>query len=317
MVKYCIDKYPMGSFPGQKSPGKYMDGTLYENVKIMARNIVRDMTFMGVASSSTLEVGTGKSCMLQQIGEAYTEMVNKEHGLNLNFSEKNIVFRPEKLIEVAQTLPKYSCIIMDEWDEKSYFDKLAIALRQFFRKCRQLNLFMLIIIPDFFQLPKGYAISRSAFFIDVKFAGEFQRGFFDFYNFERKKDLYVKGKKTYNYRVSKPNFSGRFTDGYAIPKELYLSTKLRDLAESERSEKLKPTEKDVKSQMFETIYKNMDGISVKKLAEACGVSERTGNRYLAHIREEKPLEEEKNSADTEPATPNSNNLTEGDEIIKQ
>jgi len=75
-------------------------------------------------------------------------------------------------MEIAPNLPKYSCIVLDEWDEKTYFDKLALALRQFFRKCRQLNLFMIIIIPDFFQLPKGYAISRSVFAIDVKFSGD-------------------------------------------------------------------------------------------------------------------------------------------------
>jgi len=251
MVKYCIEKYPKGSFKGQQTDGKYMDGYLHENITLLARNIVKDVTFLGVMFSSTLEVGTGKSTIAQQVGEAYTEQVNKLHGLNLTFDEKNIVFRPEKLMEIAPNLPKYSCIVLDEWDEKTYFDKLALALRQFFRKCRQLNLFMIIIIPDFFQLPKGYAISRSVFAIDVKFSGEFDKGFFDFYNFDKKKELYIKGKKFYNYGVAYPNFKGRFPDGYAVPREVYEKIKRDDFVEADI------VEVDTKTKMRDNIYVNL------------------------------------------------------------
>jgi len=59
-MKYCIDKYPMGSFPSQQTAGKYIDGYLYENLQPLAKKIVDDMTFLGIIYSSTLEVGTGK-----------------------------------------------------------------------------------------------------------------------------------------------------------------------------------------------------------------------------------------------------------------
>ena len=318
MVKYCLEKYPLGSFKGQQTPGKYMDGTLYKNLEIMARNISNDMTFLGVISSSTLEVGTGKSVLAQEIGEAFTELVNKYNGTDLDFTENNIVFRPEKLMERAPNMPKMSTIVLDEWDEKSYFDKLAMALRTFFRKCRQLNLFMIIIIPDFFQLPKGYAISRSAFFIDVKFHGEFQRGFFDFYNFERKKDLYIKAKKTYNFNIIKPNFIGRFTNGYAIGEENYRKLKYRDMVDSEKDEKARPDKMQMTAEMFHKVYTSLNenqNMTISQLSEAFGFTSRTGDKYLALVRGGEitgNLENLENPSECERASNHNNSLIQKD-----
>ena len=151
MVKYCLEKYPMGSFKKQKSAGKYIDETYYENLDIVARNIIKDISPVAVAFSSTLEVGAGKSVFWQQTGECYTELVNKHHGLNLTFTKKNIVFHPNDLIKRAFELPKYSVLILDEWEDAHYWSALGMTLRQFFRKCRQLNLLLLLIIPNFFQ----------------------------------------------------------------------------------------------------------------------------------------------------------------------
>jgi|TARA_Y100000296_G_C5154368_1_gene248171 hypothetical protein len=294
-MKYCIKKYPMGSFPKQQSEGKYMDKTYYDNLRILAKKIVNDMTFLAVCYSSTLEVGTGKSVFVQSTGEAYTEMVNEIHGLDIKFTEKNIVFHPKDLINTALTLPKYSCIILDEWEDAHYWSELGITLRQFFRKCRQLNLFMIIICPNFFQLPVGYAISRSVFAIDVRFEGEFDRGYFRFYNFDNKKDLYIKGKKTYNYNVASCNFHGRFTDGYAVPRDIYETKKRNDLMKYEEKDKTKISEKDIKAKLFSTIVSNLKGVSIKELAEASNVTPRTAFRWIKASKQTNTKDIEKDS----------------------
>jgi len=108
---------------------------------------VKNNTFITVISSSTLEVGTGKSCFAQQVGEAWGNVMKKTHDIDLGFDINNIVFRPSKLIERSFEVPKYSCIILDEWEDAHYWSELGMTLRQFFRKCRQLNLFMIIIKP--------------------------------------------------------------------------------------------------------------------------------------------------------------------------
>ena len=51
-MKVLLDKYPKGSLPHQQTAGRYIDETLYENIKLLAKNIVKDMTYLGICSSS-------------------------------------------------------------------------------------------------------------------------------------------------------------------------------------------------------------------------------------------------------------------------
>jgi hypothetical protein len=283
-MKILEQKYPKGSFRYQKSDGKYFDETLYNNLKILAKKITDDMTFLGIIFSSTLEVGTGKSVFVTQLGECWSEILMKEmHNVDLKFTKNNIVFRPKELMDRAFQVPKYSFVLVDEWEDAHYWSELGMTLRQFFRKCRQLNLFIIIIIPNFFELPMTYAVNRSIFAIDVKFKGEFERGYFDFYDFESKKELYVKGKKNHNYHVVKPTFSGNFGDGYGIDREEYLKAKEEDFKKYEEKdgEKTKQiTEKDFKAKVIRNYLKAKEYFKAKKIfdkdiALLLGVDRRT------------------------------------------
>lgn len=309
-MKILQDKYPLGSLPHQQTAGRYFDETLYLNLEILAKKIFDDMTFLTIMSSSTLEVGTGKSTFAQQIAEAWTYLVNKQGKLNLDFTCRNIVFKPRDLIERAFKVPKYSCIILDEWEDAHYWSELGMSLRQFFRKCRQLNLFMIIICPNFFQVPRPYAISRSVSFIDVKFEGEFERGYFAFYNFERKKDLYIKGKKNEDYKVVRPNFSGRFSKGYSVDENEYRAMKLKDMEDAEDNNFKKITEKDIKVKLFKQLYENLGNVTVERLSNAFGVSKRTGSRWL---NEENTKEIVENEVEKDIGDNYINNLNQDDD----
>ena len=235
-MKILEEKYPLGTLDGQKSAGRYIDGYLYDNLKILAEKIVEDNSFLGIGYSSTLEVGTGKSVLFTQIGEAWSYLMKEIHNIDVPFTCNNISWRGKEFINKALSLPKYSCILLDEWEDAHYWSELGITLRQFFRKCRQKNLFILVIIPNFFQLPMGYALGRSVFAIDVQFKGNFERGYFSFYNFESKRQLYLLGKKTHNYKIWKPSFFGRFTNGYGVPEEEYREAKRLDLEKWEKED---------------------------------------------------------------------------------
>lgn len=282
----------MGSFRKQKSPGRYIDEIKYENLKILAKHIIEDNTFLAVYYSSTYEVGAGKTTSASQDAECYTELVNQMHGTNLTFTMKNLVFKPQDLIKRAHELPKYSCILLDEWEDAHYLSELGKALRQFFRKCRQLNLFIIVIIPNFFQLPPSYAMSRSVYAVDIRYEGEFERGYFRFYNFERKRELYLKGKKTQNYNVVMCNFSGRFTAGYAVDEKEYREAKLLDMLQQEKE----PIGKDFKAILFRRVYEYINKelkikVSVKEIAEIIfEVTEKTGFVWLKDTKE--PQKEE-------------------------
>jgi len=273
------DRYPKGTFKNQQKAGRYFDGILYENLRTYAKNIVKDMTFLGFISSSTLEVGTGKSVFVQQVAEAWEHLLLAEHGIVRPLDIKGVVFKPEDLIDVSKTLPPYSVIILDEWEDSHYWSKLGITLRQFFRKCRQLNLFMLCIIPNFFELPRGYAISRSAFFIDVYFGEDFQRGLFKFYGFPTKKRLFHKGKKEMDYGVVREDFRGEFTDGYVVGRAEYMEKKRKDLENSE--ELIKPNE--VRKKVYLEIAENIKelGVNWDVINKAFGISDATGGRWRA------------------------------------
>lgn len=277
----------MGTIPGQQTPGRYINETLNENIKILAKNITKDMTYLGIITSSTLEVGTGKSVFAQQLSEAYLEHIREIHGIDNRLSMKNLVFRPRDIIERSFQVPQYSVVICDEWEDLHYWSELGKTLRQFFRKCRQLNLLILIIIPNFFQLPMSYAISRSVFLIDVKFTGEFDRGYFSFYNFNKKKNLYIKGRKTQDYNYLKPNFTGRFVDGYVADEKEYRTAKMKDLMAQEELEGNPLSEMDIKARLFHQIYtyfKENKSTTIKEMSDACGVSSRTGDEWLKQAR---------------------------------
>jgi len=286
-MKILKKRYPLGTIPGQQTDGRYINETLNENIKLLAKNITKDMTYLGIITSSTLEVGTGKSVFSQQIIEAYLEYVKQYHKFDNKISMNNIVFRPKDIIERSFKVPRYSSVICDEWEDAHYWSELGTTLRQFFRKCRQLNLFILIIIPNFFQLPMSYAISRSVFLVDVKFTGEFDRGYFSFYNFQKKKSLFIKGKKTQDYDCIKPNFTGRFVDGYVVNREEYLKEKMADLLSQDDIDK-KPEFNPLqqKIEIFYKAYCKLKGtITIARLSDAFGVTSRTGDRWISQIRE--------------------------------
>jgi len=301
-MKILQERFPKGTLPGQITDGRYIDEAYYENLKVLAEVITKDMTFMAIVSSSTLEVGTGKSVFVQQSGEAWIHLVNTIHGLNLpNLNMTNIVFKPKDIIKRAFEVPRYSVLIVDEWEDAHYWSELGITLRQFFRKCRKLNLFMICIIPDWFQLPKGYAISRSVFAIDVKFEGEFERGYFSFYNFERKKDLYINGKKMYNYKASAPNFSGRFTDGYAVGREEYLTRKQEDLEKAD-SEKTKVKDLKEESAVKDAVYLACEGqYPIKSATQMSKILQRDASnqrKFVKKVRESEDGSEQEFEDDT-------------------
>ena len=93
-------------------------------------------------------------------------------------------------------------------------------------ECRQKNLFLFIVCPNFFDLDKNVALwrSRGLFYI---YHEQMTRGFFKFYSYEKKKRLWIDGKRYYNYNVVKPNFFGRFTKYMVVDEKEYRIRKLK------------------------------------------------------------------------------------------
>ena len=274
MVKVCIDKYKEVS-KANDTAGFYMDGTLKKQLDIMLKNVKHDWDFTIIISGGGM-VRVGKSVLALQIAEYWTSEINKLFKKNLNFNIKdNIVFNGGDLIEKGNHLGKnkpMSALVFDEAGADLEGRKsMLTSTRQvidFFRECGQYNLLNILVIPEFFDLPKGIAVSRSIFLLDVYFdtssEGIFQRGRFKFYSQRNKKHLYLKGKRELNYNAQPYNFVGRFTNFYPVNEQDY--RKEKQFALQKRGELYKHNALKVRD-VFIYILKTENNFSYRELQE--------------------------------------------------
>ena len=296
MVKFLTKEYPKGTFKNQKTDGAYIDGLLASNLDTYAEKIVKDMHFLIIISGND-SVGNGKTTIATHIGTYLTNKINQLHGTNNTFTSENVGLKAKDLVDLSFKNPQYSVNLLDEGDDLTThgMKQAAVELKRYFRKCRQLNQVLILIIPSFFELPKFYALARSHCLINVKFHGNFDRGVFDFYGPSNKKKLYLKGKRDWDYSVANPNFQGRFFADYCFfpdvkgETELYKKKKYKDMVDDADENKPKcerTIEKEIKQQYFLRLYNYFKKrITIEELADAYGVSRRQANTWLHDERE--------------------------------
>lgn len=292
-MKFAEDLFPMGSYPGQKTPGLYIDGTLAKNLDVIAESMSKDI-FPVIVFSGDNTSGTGKSTMMTQIGVYLTYKINKIYKLKNKYTADNISFKVDDLLKKAPNFAKeqpFSILSLDEPDElnEHQMRKKSFELRSAFRKLRQLNLIFLITSHSYFELPKFYALNRTQALINVVFSGKFDRGYFHFYGPKAKKLLYFKGKKEWDYQAHPDDFSGRFAPCYTFfpnckeETERYKKRKYRDMVD-ELEGKNRPkelTERQMKVQIFKQVHENLPEITVEKLGLAFGITKSTAFRWLS------------------------------------
>ena len=241
MARVCIDWFPMGSYPRQREPGLYMDDRLKAAIDILLINIVRDW-FFTILISGGGKVRVGKSVLGMQIACYWSYEMEKRNGIKVPWDLKqNLVFHASTLIEQGMALPKYSALVYDEAGEAlesvKVLKTVTKKVNDFLREAGQLNLLSILILPEYFDLPKGIALTRSQILIDVDYTidgktGIFQRGKFKFYSEKNKKLLYLKGKKELNYKAHKSDwqFPGEFYNVYTVDEKVYRKMKQEALA---------------------------------------------------------------------------------------
>jgi len=149
-----------------------------------------------------------------------------------NWKER-IIFDGQKLIETAYKVPKGSWLMYDEakegLDSKKQMEKYVQNLLEFFSQCGNLNLGIVIILPEFFELPKSVAINQTICLMNCYARNGFQRGYFDFFSRNKKKYLYIKGQKFLDYGIQTPSFRGTFVNWFPVDKEEYEDLKSKTL----------------------------------------------------------------------------------------
>lgn len=243
MARVCTDIYPKG-FSRNRYDGFYIDNKLKAQLDILIKNIVNDWDFTIIITGSG-EVRVGKSVLGMEIAAYWAHEVKRLHNKNTIICEKNFIFDGRKLIEqgnyIGQKFP-YSPLVFDEAGADLSGTKIMNQMTQdvldFYRECGQYNLLNILILPDFFDLPKPIAITRSTFLINVDYEsnseGIFQRGIGKFYSRKNKKWLYLKGKKTLDYNAHPYDFAFRFIPFYPINEESYRKLKVDALRQREK-----------------------------------------------------------------------------------
>lgn len=243
----------------------YMDGYLKDNLDTLISIVKKDWD--AVLCVDGYE-GSGKSVLTQQAA----------FYVDPTLCIDRICFSANEFRKAITNAKPYQAVVYDEaftgLDSSGAMSIINRTLKQTIAEIRQKNLYIFVVMPTFFDLQKYIALWRSRALIHVYTGPGFERGYFEFYNQERKLDLFVKGKKEYNYHVGKPNFRGRFTNWYAVNEEEYRLKKKESLGKRENDRVVKEIQHQLEDEIFQKVAA-MDNSKMtnRAKAELLGISE--------------------------------------------
>lgn len=276
MVKVCKDIFPPSE--DNSEGGFYMDGRLDKSTDLVSRAVkTKDNYFVAIVFGDS---GSGKSTLAAQICKKFDATFNHER-----MCQSENQFRKQ-----LETLQRHQAICLDEaFESLSSLEAARRAQRllvNLIQVVRQKNIFILLVLPNFFDLNKTLAIFGSKWAIRT-YTNKGRKGFFRLWGPERKRELYIKGKKTFNHLAVKPNCSGRFTKFMPIDESAYRQMKLDNL-----NRMLNESTKDIivrhnkgKSSRDDAIRKlKAEGRSVKEIAPLFNLSEVAVYQIISGVR---------------------------------
>jgi 5-methylcytosine-specific restriction endonuclease McrA len=217
------------------------------------------------------------SCLAQQCAKYCDDTVSLD----------KICFTPQEFVKAINGAEKFTAVIYDEayggMSSRAAMTEVNRMLMSVLAEIRQKNLFVFIILPCFMELDKYASVWRSRGLVHVYTGDDFSRGRFAFWNAERKKKLYIAGKKFYSYKWPKPNFYGSFSNGYVVDEQEYRQKKLEALTYREKIRETKsdkksdsPTLIKVRKQRDTLIFRLAhEGMTYKDIASVTSMDENT------------------------------------------
>jgi ABC-type dipeptide/oligopeptide/nickel transport system ATPase component len=177
--------------------------------KVKNRVLKKDRDWVCVIDG---EEGVGKSVLAQQIAKY----------LDPDFNIENIVFNSDDFLKKIKDpkTKKGSCIVLDEAmnaaNSRGSLTEVNRSMQGVASEMRQKNLFILMLIPSFFDLDKYFALWRCRALIHLYFTPDDDRHFVVFPK-DQKKLLYLNGKRTYSYVKPKSPFPPfTFPNNYCV-----------------------------------------------------------------------------------------------------
>lgn len=236
----------------------YMDGYVQSNLTEIKRLVKKDWDFVFIIDGME---GGGKSTFAIQLA-IY---------LDNDFNLSRVVFDSEAFEKAVLKAEKYQAIIYDEAITGLYsreaMQYINTTLTKLLAQIRQKNLFIFVILPSFFDLDKYVAMwrARGLFHIYTK---DFSRGYFTFYDYSTKKDLYIVGKKYYNYNMKTPTFKGRYTSFNPFEKE-YRKLKTESI-EKRQTQSINPFYQ--RDKLIQAMWRDY-GVKQREIAKIVGMNQ--------------------------------------------
>lgn len=185
----------------------YLDGILKNNLDLGMKQLRKDWDQVWFIDGKE---GSGKS-VLGVTCAYYVSSPERRSSLI-----DRIVVKIEDAPQVIKDAQPFDSVVLDEsygaMASSGHMVKLNRMLQRLFTEIRAKNLFIFIVSPTFMDINRYFAIWRSKCLLHV-YSDKGLRGYCSFFNEERKKRLFILGRKQfYNYNVVKPNFRFRFTN---------------------------------------------------------------------------------------------------------
>jgi len=238
--------------------------------------------------------GSGKSTASQQWGKYV------DNSLDL----PRICMTADEFKQAIVDAKQKQCVIYDEavtgMTSGDSISRIGKLLKSMMMQMRQKNLFVIVIIPTIFELNKYTVLSRARSFFHI-YESKGKMGYFVGYNKKDTKLLYLRGKKTYTYKV-RSRFIGRFYGKYVVDEAEYRKKKeeaLFSIDNDEKKEKdsIYKVQRDFLICYLKKQYK-LGGGSIEKIFKFC--DKPIGKTYICEILKESSGELiEKNGEDLE------------------
>ncbi|HUC78997.1 MAG TPA: helix-turn-helix transcriptional regulator [Candidatus Saccharimonadales bacterium] len=265
-----------------------MHEALCNNLNFLKKQQKNDWDFKVLVSGDGM-TRTGKST------HAFQEALYLDEDFADNWKIQT-VFDGAKLIETAYAIGKGKVIVYDEaregLDSKKQMMMYTKNLLDFFSQCGNLNHIVIIVLPEFFELPKTVAITQSIFLVNCYAQDGFDRGYFDFFNRKDKKYLYINGQKYLDYKAQKPSFKGTFTDFIPFDREEYETLKNKSLIQIRKRESYGDMKESHDTELIRVrilikYLRNELKIKALPIAERIGISVSTlYEKYITPMKQE-------------------------------
>lgn len=202
------------------------DTTLGDNLTYWKNAVLnQDIDCAGIIDGPE---GSGKSVLAMQVAA----FLDVDHALDL---ETQVCWTPEAFKVAVNSLKKGKAIVWDEarrgLNRRRSGTQVNLTVTDMLAECRQNNLFLVMVMPSFYDMDMNVAVWRTRYLIHVKLSMDkedkntpLRRGTFIFYNEEGKKNLYTDRDLRRNYAypyLPNRSFHSRFTHHYVVDEKEY------------------------------------------------------------------------------------------------